>query len=180
MTTRLTQEDWLSAGFRSLAEIGPQALKAEALARKLNTTKGSFYWHFKDVPSFKAAMLALWRERAVTNIIDALDTLPDPKTRLVTLGEVVSQSAPERFGGRRAEAAIRAWGLADAEVDRAVQEVDAQRMDYLRNLLLECGLNPDHATLLYGAYVGLDQLSAQGDAPRERGMSALIELMLAR
>ncbi|MFN3661424.1 TetR family transcriptional regulator [Yoonia sp.] len=45
-------EDWLMAGFRALASHGPSALRAAALARDLGTTKGSFYWHFKDLPDY--------------------------------------------------------------------------------------------------------------------------------
>jgi len=44
--TRLGKADWLDAGLAALAAEGPAALRAEALARQLNTTKGSFYWHF--------------------------------------------------------------------------------------------------------------------------------------
>ncbi|MEH6751885.1 MAG: TetR family transcriptional regulator, partial [Paracoccaceae bacterium] len=36
------------AGLAALAEAGPVALKAEPMARRLGTTKGSFYWHFAD------------------------------------------------------------------------------------------------------------------------------------
>ena len=59
---RLTRPDWLLAGFQALAEAGPVALKAEPMARRLGTTKGSFYWHFADVPDFHRQMLSLWAE----------------------------------------------------------------------------------------------------------------------
>ena len=35
----------------ALAETGPEALKAEPLAARLGVSKGSFYWHFRDVPA---------------------------------------------------------------------------------------------------------------------------------
>lgn len=178
MSKRLTVEDWLKAGFQSLVEMGPQALKAEPLARKLGTTKGSFYWHFKDVPSFRAAMLALWRERAVHDIIAALDQIPDPKERLRALGQIVAQSAPESFGGARAEAAIRAWGLSDAQVAGAIQEVDAARIAYLEDMLPDCGLDANQALMLYGAYVGFDQLAAHGRPEAAKGLSTVIDMML--
>jgi len=69
--SRLSRDRWIDAGFRALTEKGPQALKAEPLARGLNTTKGSFYWHFKDVPAFQAEMLACWEKQATQDIIEA-------------------------------------------------------------------------------------------------------------
>ena len=105
MPQRLNPEDWLGAGFRTLAARGPAALKAEVLARDLGTTKGSFYWHFKDVPTFRAQMLALWHARAVADIIEALADIADPKDRLRALGQTAARPAPDHPGGARVEAA---------------------------------------------------------------------------
>ena len=59
--SRLSPDKWLTAGFEALVASGPSALAAEPLARALGTTKGSFYWHFKDVPAFQDALLAAWQ-----------------------------------------------------------------------------------------------------------------------
>lgn len=180
MSQNLSAEDWLTTGFRTLSEHGPTALKAEPLARQLGATKGSFYWHFKDVPAFRAELLALWRARAVTDIIDGLAAIADPKERLRALGRAAATPAPDHLGGVRAEAAIRAWALGDADVAHVVAEVDAARIAYLRDLLSECGAAPGHAVLLYGAYVGLDELTALGSARTEGAFSEAIELVLAQ
>ncbi|WP_163317770.1 TetR family transcriptional regulator, partial [Enterobacter hormaechei] len=49
MPTRktLSAEDWISAAFRALSQGGAQAIRAEAIARDLKVSKGSFYWHFR-------------------------------------------------------------------------------------------------------------------------------------
>ena len=57
---RLSPQTWIEAGLAELVAQGPKALAAEPLARKLATTKGSFYWHFKDVPDFQAAVVKHW------------------------------------------------------------------------------------------------------------------------
>ena len=41
------------AGFRALSAEGPQGIRVEAIARQLKLSKGSFYWHFKDVQALK-------------------------------------------------------------------------------------------------------------------------------
>lgn len=61
---RLSRDDWLAAGLEAPASQGAPPPGAEPLARQLGTTKGSFYWHFRDVPDYHAALLAAWAERA--------------------------------------------------------------------------------------------------------------------
>ena len=84
-TVKLTRDDWLAAGFLALSRDGPTALRAEALARKLKTTKGSFYWHFADLPAFKQAMLTLWREKVAGEIIAEVMEEEDKQRRLELL-----------------------------------------------------------------------------------------------
>mgnify|MGYP001820637128 CR=1 FL=1 len=70
---RLTKEAWINAGLSALKEHGPDALKAEALARRLGTTKGSFYWHFKDIPAYHDALLDVWLASAVDDFSATLN-----------------------------------------------------------------------------------------------------------
>src|SRR5262245_46644483 len=56
------------------------------------------------------------------------------------------------------ESAVRAWGFADQKVRTAVDTVDAERACYLKNLLVEAGVDPDiaesRAWLIIWAYLG--------------------------
>ena len=117
---RLSQDAWIAAGFRSLAERGPSALQINLLAAKLSTTKGSFYWHFKDLSAYKSAMLALWRSRAVTEIIARVEEEDTAEAQLAALFEGAAAAAPDGYGGRKVEPAIRAWALSDADVAAAL------------------------------------------------------------
>ncbi|SMR83322.1 transcriptional regulator, TetR family [Aliiroseovarius halocynthiae] len=176
---RLSAESWLMAGFRALARSGPQALKAEALARDLGTTKGSFYWHFKDVPSFQAQMLELWEKRAVDEITQSLDQERDPVRRLYALGEISTSEGAEH-GGHAAEPAIRAWAQGNHTVADVVTRVDQKRLDYLAGILADLELtNPDFARLIYGAYIGMGTLSAKDGADNKDAMSTLLAALLA-
>lgn len=179
MANRLTPDDWISAGFRALATSGPDALKAEKLARGLGTSKGSFYWHFKDVPAFHAAMLALWKSLAFTDIVDALAPIPTPQGKLRALAQLANDGAPDRFGGMLVEPAIRAWSLRDADVAKGVAEVDAARIAYVGDLLDACGKPRSGAVLFYGAYVGLDDLQSRGQPETAGALVLLLEQLLA-
>lgn len=54
-STRLSVEDWLKAGDTLLAEQGGRALKVERLCQQAGVTRGSFYWDFADIDSYRAA-----------------------------------------------------------------------------------------------------------------------------
>ena len=177
--TRLSPDAWLSAGFRALVADGPDALKAEPLARALGTTKGSFYWHFKDVPDFQAKLLRHWQSAALVALAREADRGASPTDRLYRLAEI---TAPEDadHGGPDVEAAIRAWARSDPAVAAALAEIDTARLAYLGAVLDALDLtNPDFARLLYGAHIGIEQLSTT-DAVDNRGvLSTLIAALLA-
>lgn len=179
MTNRLSKDDWIIAGFHALSELGPGALKAEVLARRIKTTKGSFYWHFKDVPAFHDAMLAHWKEKAVSDIIHALSDIPDPAARFRRLARMASEAAPERYGGFAVEPAIRAWSLHAPRVAEGVSEVDRARITYIEGLLEACDRPASLAVLVYGAYVGLDDLASRGEAGAVDALADLVERILA-
>ena len=66
---RLSRQSWIDAGLKALVAQGPTALAAEPLARALGATKGSFYWHFKDVPSLHEAVTQDWQTRAFARVV---------------------------------------------------------------------------------------------------------------
>ncbi|MGH1463734.1 MAG: TetR/AcrR family transcriptional regulator [Cognatishimia sp.] len=170
---RLSPDDWLSAGFHALSEKGPAALKAEPLARALDTTKGSFYWHFTDVPSFQTAMLKLWETRAFDDIKDALHGEANPVKRLRALEVIAANSTG-------IEPAIRAWSRENTLVAQAVQRVDDRRLQYIADLLAEIGLtNSDLPRMVYGAYIGMHDLTTRDEKPNTEAMGTLIDLILA-
>lgn len=176
--SRLTADDWLRAGFRALVETGPAALKAEPLARALGTTKGSFYWHFRDVPEFHARLIAHWQAAAEAALARARSSADTPTARLHRLAEI---TAPEddAHGGAATEAAIRAWARSNHTVADAVAEVDAARLAYTRSVLAALGLtNPDFARLLYGAHIGMQALPGSA-AENDGALSTLTAALLA-
>ena len=139
---RLSADDWLRAGFRALVETGPDTLKAEPLARALGTTKGSFYWHFKNISDFHARLLAHWKAASLASLARASEAAHTPTERLHRLAEI---TAPEDLahGGGALEPALRAWARSNHSVADSVAEIDRARMDYTGTVLSALGLtNP--------------------------------------
>ena len=177
--SKLSQIDWIAAGFRALTSKGPQALKAEALARDLKTTKGSFYWHFKDVPAFQAEMIAFWEKKATSEIISMLDALPSPVLKLRTLSQIATEPQDE-YGGIGAEPAIRAWAKGDANVEAAVRRVDSARLTQLSMIFTEMKLtNPDLPRLFYAGLIGLQEIADGDESFSAAPLSTLADLMIA-
>lgn len=177
--SKLSQTDWLAAGFRALTSQGPQSLKAEPLARTLKTTKGSFYWHFKDVPAFQTAMLSHWEERAMQNIITLVDALPSPVLKLRALSEA-STTPQLEYGGIGAEPAIRAWAKGDSNVAGAVRRVDHARLEYVQSIFDEMKLtNTDLPRLFYASLIGLQEIAHGDDGQNGSPLSTLTDLMIA-
>ncbi len=176
LSKRLTKSDWLSAGLKAVAEAGPEALKAEPLARRLGTSKGSFYWHFSDVPAFHAALLAEWEAQARADIATALATQNSPTARLRHLGQMIATKST----GQAIDPAIRAWSRGNARAALSVERVDLQRLDAIRDLLGQLDIaNPEMSRILYAAAIGM-----QGTGPAEPGDNAdaigsLVDLVLA-
>ncbi len=181
--TRLSKIDWLQAGFQALATKGPQALKAEPLARALKVSKGSFYWHFKDIADYKSAMLDHWQQQATADIIADVSAKPGAATdRLEELITQVSSIDLAPYGGRNIEAAIRDWARYDTQAQTALQAVDRQRLAYVQQLFQGCGFDKARseikAALLYGALNGLQGLIYTGQVDLQRELRHLLGQLL--
>ncbi len=130
---RKTPQTWINAGLKALPRHGVDGIRAETLARALDTTKGSFYWHFKDVPAYHKALLAHWIEGATARFIAALDKEEAANQRLRALSS---------FRPTPVDQAIRAWANHDKQARKAVAELDAAMLSAISACLGE--LNATH------------------------------------
>lgn len=169
--TQLSREDWLAKGIAVLTEEGAAGLRAEKIARELGTTKGSFYWHFEDVPSFLSALLASWHEGALTRLVAHIETHEAPVEALRHLPEL---------SGSQIDRAVRAWAHADETVSEIVNALDARRLKHISKLLRRCDVpNPDLARALYAAMIGFETLPAETPEDSETALATLVDLILA-
>jgi AcrR family transcriptional regulator len=152
MGDRLTRSEWLRHGLRTLASDGPGALKIGPMASTLNVSRGSFYWHFRDLEDFRRQLLQHWQETSTDNVIEDLDARPGDPDRLKEL----MRSA---FSGQqRIDRAIRSWAAHDKSVASVVASVDARRITRIAGLLVEAEVEGERAVhraaFLYWAYLG--------------------------
>lgn len=152
-TPKLGRHDWLTVGLKVLAESGIEAVRVEPLAKLMNVTKGSFYWHFKNREDLLEAMLQEWGTRETDDIIKQVEEVGgDASAKLLNL----FQLAYEDDG--QLERAMRTWAANDARAERAIAWIDRRRLDYLQDLFLQIGFPTveakTRARLAYYSWVG--------------------------
>jgi AcrR family transcriptional regulator len=159
--SKLGRQDWIKAGLTVLAESGVGAVRVESLARRINMTKGSFYWHFKSHNDLLEAILAEWVEIDTNSIIEQVNRLDaDPKTKLLRLFElaIADDGLTPRLAEGGIENAIRAWATNDPKIAPVLAQVDQRRLDYTKDLFLAIGFSEIEALvrarLAYYSLVG--------------------------
>ena len=135
---RLSADDWIHAGFALLADTGPNTLRIDRLCARLNVTKGSFYWHFTDIGSYRAALVNAWgslddqRRRPFENMPDAT-----PRARLAVMMQTFID--PEHWARERA---MRVWALTDGSVLASVQRSDRRVFGAVQQAFVDYGFEP--------------------------------------
>jgi AcrR family transcriptional regulator len=152
MNDRLTQADWIRHGLRTLASDGPNALKVGAMSTRLKVSRGSFYWHFRDIADFRSQLLRSWQEISTDQVIRDLDAREGEPDRLKHLLRRAFSDT------RNLDRAIRSWAAEDEDVAAIVASVDTRRVARIAKLLVEAGVEGERAAhragFLYWAYLG--------------------------
>lgn len=162
MKGRLTKTDWVRHGLWTLANDGPNALKVGPMSTKLEVSRGSFYWHFRNVADFRCEILRSWQERTTDQVIQDIDAEdePDRLKQLLKRAFNVERNSDKaiRLDEWSAERGIRSWAAADTDVAAIVAAVDASRVAYVAKLLVAAGVSAQQALLraafIYWAYLG--------------------------
>jgi AcrR family transcriptional regulator len=177
----LSREDWTAAALDALAEVGLSAVAIDPLARRLGTTKGSFYWHFSSRDELIAATLELWERRDTLDLLAALAAIDDPQERLVALAREAYGTAAR---GTDPQAGVLA-AASDPRVGPVLERVTVARLAALEELFGDVGLEPAEARrrarVAYALYVGVIDLRRAAPSARlaEAEIKAEIELMVS-
>jgi len=133
---KLGRKDWVKQGLKILGESGIEAVRVEPLAKLMNVTKGSFYWHFKNRDELLEALLQEWVRSETEGIIQRVDEKHgDAIAKLMHLFELAIQD------DGKVENAIRAWATNDVKAANILSKVDSHRLEYTRDLFLQIGFS---------------------------------------
>lgn len=177
--TRLTADAWVDAAYARFREEGLGGVRVEAIARDLETTKGSFYWHFADRRALVEAVMTRWEYEETDRFIAEADAAAGPRERLTVLFHEIGQ--------RRITGEDSLYLDAEREgVQRLVAAVAERRVGYVATALVELGIPADEARrralVAVAAVLGLEQLVRGGAAAsltdREVMSRSFLELLL--
>ena len=165
--SQLDRQSWIDAAIDVLADDGLDGLRVETLAKRCKVTKGSFYWHFKDRQDLLEAVLAVWKDGRIADIVK--QTRAEPGRELARIYHVIDvYSAARNSKGIRIELAVRDWARRDPLAAAVVTEVDAKRLDCAARLFVAGGLTEREAVsrsmLLYAYVFGQSLMMYEGYA----------------
>ena len=172
---RGSQEGWLQAAYDTLLESGVDSVKIMPLAKRLNLSRTSFYWFFKDREALLAALLAQWRDKNTGNIINRAQAYAE------TLAEAILNVCDCWFDQAlfdpRFEFAIRSWALQSPAILAEVQAADTKRIAALTEMFARFGCDGVAAAVRARAIylVQIGYISMQTQEPTALRMSRMAE-----
>ncbi|NKY89352.1 TetR/AcrR family transcriptional regulator [Nocardia veterana] len=179
---RTPRESWIDAGLGALAAGGVDAVRVEALAKRLGVTKGGFYGYFADRDALLTAMLDTWEREAVDDVLEEIARAGGGALDKARLAGRLTFSSDRLLP---IDLAVRDWARRDAAVAERLRRVDNRRMDLLRDAIGTVCSDPDEiearSLLAFCAAIGSHFLAA--DHPgrtREEVIARAGDLILNR
>lgn len=179
---RTPRDRWIEEGLQALAAGGPDAVRVEALAKKLGVTKGGFYGYFTDRDALLRVMLDAWERESTDEVIDRIEREGgDPRTKIQRAGVLT-------FSNDRLlpiDLAIRDWARRDEAVAERLRRVDNRRMALLRQMIGTFCADPDEvearSLLAFCVAIGEHFLAADhGARTRAEVLLRVADLLLSR
>jgi len=168
---RGSQEGWLEAAYESLLESGVDSVKILPLAKKLNLSRTSFYWFFKDREELLAALIARWRDKNTGNLIRQAEAYAESIAEAML--NVFDCWVDRALFDSQFEFAVRSWALQSPEILAEVQAADQLRLEALCTMFARFGYNKSSADVrartTYLVQIGYISMQAQEDVPTRMG-----------
>ncbi len=153
--TKVTRQDWIDGAVAALADEPIDQLRVLQLAQRLDISRSSFYWYFKNPDELRSELLTLW-ERNTTSIVERCHR--ETTTVVQAALGVFECWADEQLYSSTLDLAVRDWARRDEKVASQVATADQVRLDALTEMFQRHKLSKAEATvrarLLYHSQVG--------------------------
>lgn len=178
----LTPDDWVDAATNLLVSKSIDAVRIDLLAKSLEITIGSFYYHFKDREDLLLHVLKKWHETTMTQVLQSSADLPFDQgvQQILSIpfhGETARRAAMVEF-------AIRGWARRDDLARKVVSEVDRERLATFTVAMQKAGYSKaeagNRAFLAYSFQLSQALLwEAQDDKARKSQMAYVKKIVLS-
>ncbi|HVT34728.1 MAG TPA: TetR/AcrR family transcriptional regulator [Nevskiaceae bacterium] len=171
---------WISCARVVLIEEGIGAVKVDRLAKRLNVTRGGFYYHFNQHHKLLEALLDDWRRHNC--FTPAQIDASSPAAALEALQQISDNLVHERGFDPQYDMAIREWARISQPVADVVHEVDEQRVEVLRRIFSGLGCKPKEAAIRARVYywhqIGYYAIGVREDTgQRESNLQLYLEVL---
>ena len=153
---KATREDWLDLALSVLAVEGVANVTVLNLSERLDVSRSSFYWYFKNRDELLDALLDRWDRLNTRSIVN------EANERAATVNEAVCNVFrcwvnPAIFSPRL-DFAVREWARRSASVRRSLDRSDRVRTEALKALFVRFGYDDEdalvRARVLYYMQIG--------------------------
>jgi len=134
---RGSPEAWLGAARELLLESGVDSVRILPLAKRMNMSRTSFYWFFKDREELLDGLLILWRDKNTGNFVRQCEAYAE--TLVEGLLNVSDCWFDTSLFDSQFEFAVRSWALQSADVQSEVVKADHLRLAALSALFRRFG-----------------------------------------
>ena len=134
---RGSQEGWLEAAYDALLESGVESVKILPLAKRLNLSRTSFYWFFKDREELLSALISRWRDKNTGNLVKQSQAYAE--TLAEAMLNVFDCWLSKDLFDSQFEFAVRSWALQSPDILAEVQEADQTRMEAIGRMFMRFG-----------------------------------------
>lgn len=123
---KVTREDWLNAARDVLAVEGVTAVKVLSLADRMDVSRSSFYWYFKNRKDLLTALLDDWEIRNTEPIIRQC-AAPSANITAACCNFFRCFVDPDQFD-RSFDFAVRDWARTDQTIRIRIENADGKRL----------------------------------------------------
>lgn len=134
---RGSQEGWLEAAYDCLIESGVESVKILPLAKRLNLSRTSFYWFFKDREELLGALVARWRERNTGSLVKQSEAYAESLAEAML--NVFDCWLNKDLFDSQFEFAVRSWALQSPDILVEVQAADQTRIEAIGRMFMRFG-----------------------------------------
>lgn len=164
---RGSAEGWLETAYQTLLESGVDSVKIQPLAKKLNLSRTSFYWFFKDREELLDALIARWRDKNTGGIVKQSEAYAESLAEAML--NVFDCWLNKDLFDSRFEFAVRSWALQSEELPAEIHDADRQRMEALKRMFMRFGVSENSADVrartTYLVQIGYISMQSNEDIP---------------
>ena len=128
------------------------------MAIELKVNKSSFYWHFKTKKEFISQLIMFWKNKETDRIIDLTNDKNTGSEKIKALITLIYKQDPYLdfvFYLKR-------YAIKEKEIQKIIDNIDKQRIDYASNLIQEIGYSEQEAKIkasaLHKHFVGYHEV----------------------